>query len=79
MTKSHLVKLFFDADGLTKELERLTPSALEDFERALHGDLQSLPFDLFIREVVPASRAGTADEIIIGFRINSNDELIAAA
>ena len=62
-------EICFDAIALTEQLKRLTPGAFESFRNSLLGDLSRLPFEIFVSNFVPAASAGSANQIVIGFRL----------
>lgn len=70
----HLISLGFDTTSLDQELSKLSPAALEHIRQVLFGNVERLPFDLFVSQFVPAVGAGGADQVIIGFDFASRPQ-----
>ena len=75
----HDVEIIFDVEAFTRAIDALAPAALESFLRQFDGNIESLPFDIFIRECVPAAGTDGTDQIIVGLRLRAYGELIANA
>jgi hypothetical protein len=67
--KLYECSICFDVTAMAEELKGLSPEGLESFRNHLFGDLSRLPFDIFISKFVPAASAGSANQIVIGFRL----------
>ena len=73
------LEIVFNVRELSQSIAALSSPALKRFLCLLENDISSLPFDIFVRNLVPAVRADGADKIIIGLRLRAEGEKFTAA
>jgi len=69
-----LYTVSFDLSSLDHAISKLSPFAIERILHALNGDVGSLPFDVFVGDIVPAIGTGGPDEIRIDLRLTCGFE-----
>ena len=75
---SHNFETVFDVREIAQSIDALSAPALERLLCQLGDDISSLPFDIFICDLVPAAWADGTDKIIIKLRLRTSGELFAA-
>lgn len=62
----------FDPSELDVQLKQLSFEQLQCLRNMLLNDPKPFPLKVFVRENMPASNTGQANEIIIGLRLDSS-------